>query len=239
MKIQKKACVCAAVAIVLSTFQVSYAGTIIKLSLGSDAAADYHYSGGVGGVLSTISDGVVGTPGDQNTAVEFLDFLSYIPNIPAGASYTLSGVTAAGPATVGPGTFVFQDLVGGSFQLWDASNALLLDVGLVGTTMFGQLGNPSGAVITTTLGTPVDGSLAPQILPGTVSVSIALSSIKSGAATGFTVTPLGVGTGTLDAFEADATKTIAADQHLVPEPASVMLLLLGTITASSCLRRRR
>ena len=48
------------------------AGTIIKLSLGN-TGPDIEYSGGV---LSTVDDGIVGTPGDQNTSIDFLDFLS-------------------------------------------------------------------------------------------------------------------------------------------------------------------
>src|SRR5687768_12657051 len=143
-----------AVALVLCSLQVANAGTIIKLSLGSDATADYQFSGGPVGVMSTINDGVGGTPGDQDTAIEFLDFLSSFPNIPAGASYTLSGLTAVPPATVFAG-YVFQDLAGGTFELWDDLNNPLLSVALTTSTIVAQVGNPSGAVLTTTLGTPL------------------------------------------------------------------------------------
>jgi hypothetical protein len=240
MKTHWKICVSAALALVLCSFQVAHAATIIKLSLGSDATADYAYSGGVGGMLSTINDGNGGTPGDQDTAVEFLDFLSGFANNPAGASYTLSGPTALVPATVFAG-FVFQDLNGGTFQLWDNLNQPLLSVGLTTSTVVGQVGNPSGAVITTTLGTPLGGPLAPYIVPGTVSISIALSDIKSGLVSGFTVSPtmpVMPGLGILDAFNADATKTISADWTGVPEPTSLVLIMLGALLAGASRRGR-
>src|SRR5262245_27169360 len=91
---------CAAIAAVLLFFssEAAQAGTIIKLSLGG-TGPDLTYTGGAGGVLSTVNDGNGGTTGDQNTAIDFLDFLSAIPDIPTSiASYSLSGVTAAGPA---------------------------------------------------------------------------------------------------------------------------------------------
>lgn len=232
MKLLLKSSVCAAIALLLTSFQVSYAGTIIKLSLGSDPAADYQFSGGVGGVLTTIPDGNPGTPGQQDTAVEFLDFLSGFPNIPAGASYTLSGMTALVPPTVGPGTLVVQDLAGGSFQIWDQFNSLLLDANLTNSSIVGFLGNPSGGVISTTFGSPVAGPLAAYIVPGSVSISIALSDIKSGVLPGFVVGP-----GGLAPFTSDASKTIAADWTGVPEPTGAVLLIIGM--ASAFVARRR
>jgi hypothetical protein len=235
MKTHTKLFVSAA-ALVLFSFQVADAGTIIKLSLGSDAAADYQFSGGPVGVLSTINDGNGGTPGDQDTAIEFLDFLSSIPNIPAGASYTMSGLTAVPPATVFAG-YAFQDLAGGTFQLWDNLNNPLLNVQLTTSTIVAQPGNPSGAVLTTTLGTPLGGPLAPYIVPGSVSVSIALSDIKSGLATGIVFNPTGVGIGNLSAFTADATKNILADGTGIPEPTSIMLVAMGVLLANGVRRR--
>lgn len=236
MKIQLRLIASVALAVALSSFQVAHAGTIIKLSLGSDAAADYQFSGGLGGQMTTINDGNGASPGDQDTAVEFLDFLSSFPNIPAGASYTMSGLQATVPATTFAG-YAFQDLTGGTFQLWDNLNNPLLNVGLTTSTIVAQVGNPSGAVLTTTLGTPLGGPLAPYIVPGSVSISIALSDIKSGLATGVIYNPIGVGTGTLSPFTADATKNILADGTGIPEPMSVVLVALSMI-AGFGLRRR-
>jgi len=233
MKLLLKSSACAALALLLTSFQTSFAGTIIKLSLGSDPAADYQFSGGLGGVFSTIPDGNPGTPGEQDTAVEFLDFLSGFPNIPAGASYTLSGMTALVPPTVGPGTLVVQDLAGGSFQLWDQFNNLLLDANLTNSAIVGFLGNPSGGVVSTTFGSPVAGPLAAYIVPGTVSISIALSDIQTlGGGPGFVV-----GIGGLAPFTADASKTIAAEWTGVPEPASAILLVLGMASVMGSRRR--
>jgi hypothetical protein len=190
MKILKKAFHGATlVAALLLTFsQVATAGTILKLSLGNDPTADLAYSGGFGGVLSTIDDGDGASPGDQNTAVEFLDFLSSMTNIPAAdASYSLSGATAAGPASV-VGTVVLQSLTGGTFQLWDDDDVtLLLDVALGDSTIVGQVGNPAGAVFSATFGTPLAGTLASQIAPGTISMSISMTDINGGG--GMSVTP--------------------------------------------------
>jgi hypothetical protein len=224
----------------LLSFHTAHAGTILKLSLGDDPAPDLEYTGGPGGVLSTVDDGdgSVGSPGDQNTAVEFLDFLSFMTNIPsADASYSLNGITAAGPASVVFGTMVAQPFAGGSFQLWDDSAApvLLLDVALLGSALTGPLGAPAtGAVFSTTFGTPTGGSLAPLITPGTISMSISMTEINGGG--GLSITPVGPGVGILDPFIADATKLIAAEQ--IPEPTTAGLLLIGLFGAFAAQRRR-
>ena len=95
MMFHDKTFVCAALAaaLVLSSFQMAGAGTILKLSLGDDPPNDIEYSGGAVGVLSTVDDLDGTSPGEQNTAVEFLGFLSSMTNIPtADASYTITGV---------------------------------------------------------------------------------------------------------------------------------------------------
>ncbi|MEX2310255.1 MAG: hypothetical protein WD738_21990 [Pirellulales bacterium] len=228
------------VALLVASSQVAQAGTILKLNLGGDPAPDVEYTGGVAGVLSTVDDGdgSAGSPGDQNTAVEFLDFLSLISDISsADASYSLNGVTAVGPASVLFGTVVAQDFAGGTFQLWDDSPVpvLLLDVALTTSALVGPIGPPAtGAVFSTTFGTPLGGTLAPLIVPGTVSVSIAMTDVNGGA--GLSVTPIGPGVGTLNEFVADVTKTIAAER--IPEPTAGVLLLVGGLMAAPRMRRR-
>src|SRR5262245_17718149 len=68
------------------------ASTIFKVSLGEigpDVAMNAQ------GVLGTINDGIAGTPGDQNTAVDFVGFLNGMADINTKtASFTLSGLQA-------------------------------------------------------------------------------------------------------------------------------------------------
>ena len=218
------------------SFQAAQAGTIIKLSLG-DTGPDLAYAGGV---LSTVDDGIAGTPGDQNTAIDFLDFLSGETDIPlADASYSLSGVTAAGPASVLFGVVVVQPFTSGNFKLWDDSNALLLDVDLDDSALTGPLGPAAtGSVFSITNGTVVGGSLASQIISNSISMSIAMTSINGGA--GLAVAPLAPpipGMGTLLPFVADASKVIAAEP--VPEPTSALLILMGLLAAPLAAKRRR
>jgi hypothetical protein len=209
------------------------AGTIIKLSLGNDAAADIEYAGGI---LSTIDDGDGATLGEQNTAVEFLDFLSFIPTIPsADASYSLGGVTAAGAATV-LFTSVAQPFTDGFFRLWDDMNTLLLDVDLDDSILFGTLGSPAtGAVFSTTFASVVGGSLAPYIDADSISFSLSMTDVASGGGSGMSVT-LGPGGYTLNPFEADAVKLIGADQ--IPEPATALMLAMAGLIAATIVRRR-
>jgi hypothetical protein len=226
----------AAIAILMSAAGVAEAGTIIKLSLGDDPTPDVQFNGVM---YSTIDDLVAGTPGDQNTAVEFLDFLAFLPPIPtADASYTLNGVGVSGaPTTVvaGPSTVVVQPLAGGSFSLWDASNVLLLSADLGSSTLTGPLGPPAtGAVFSTTLGSVTGGTLASLIAAHSISVSISMSDINGGSGLSVTSTP---GGDELDPFTADVTEGIAAEQLRIPEPASATLLALGGLLMLA--RRRR
>lgn len=239
MKAQWMACAAViAAASCFSNFQTAQAGTIIKLSLGNDVAPDLEYSAGV---LSTVDDTIPGTSGDQNTAVEFLDFLSFIPNIPAAAaSYSLNGVTQSALPQVLFGTVVVQEMSGGNFQLWDDNNALLLSATLGDSILQGTTGAAgpaaSGAVFSTTLGDILGGTLQQYIAPNTISISIAMTSVASGATAGMIVnqTPGGP---ELANFTADASKTIAAEQ--VPEPATAALFVLSLLVAPLASRRRR
>jgi hypothetical protein len=241
MKALKLIRVCAAVAIAvvsLGAFQAAQAGTILKLSLGNDVQPDLEY---ISSTLSTVDDLDGTSPGDQNTAVEFLDFLTGVhTNIAAAdGSYSLNGVTASGPPTVLFGAIVVQQLTGGNFQLWDENDILLLDATLGDSVLNGTTGfagpSQTGGVFTTTFGTILGGTLAQYIAPNTISVSIAMTGVASGATAGMIVNAGPQGDVLAD-FTADATETIAAEP--VPEPATVALILLGTIAPLTIARRR-
>src|SRR5262245_5674022 len=101
----------------LLMFDASHASTIIKLNLGG-VGPDIQLNGV--GILSTTSDGIAGTTGDQNTAIEYTSFLDFIPDInTADGSFTLSGLQEVGPAGVLFGNVVGQNFNGGNFSLYD------------------------------------------------------------------------------------------------------------------------
>jgi hypothetical protein len=223
------------------------AGTIIKLSLGGDSAPDIEFTGGAGGVLSTADDSAVpATTGDQNTAVEFLDFLEPVTAdiLTPTASFSLDGLVASGSATVLGGVVVFQSFAGGTLELYDPANVLLLSGTLGLSALSGTLGPPgTGGLFTTSFATVTGGTLAPYIDPNSLSLSIALAGINGGA--GLSVVPLpppppppvGFSLGILDAFTADASVEIAGE--FVPEPSSSALALLAGMCGAASARRKR
>jgi hypothetical protein len=222
--------------------QFASAGTILKLSLG-DTGPDVEYTGGAGGVFSTALEVDPTTLGEQNTAVDFVGDLDYLTDIlTPTASYTLNGVTAMGLASVVNGQ-VGQVFSGGEFQLYDDSNNLLLDVDLTSSALTGFVGSTTGAEFSISNGIVVGGSLAPILEPGSVSFSIAMTDIN--APLGLMITPVGppiilpgltIQTATVNAFDADADKLIAAE--VIPEPTTVGLLLMGAVSAVAFSRRR-
>ncbi len=149
------------------------------------------------------------------------------------ASFSLSNLLATGPAQVAPGPVVIQDYQGGSYSLYAPNNALLLSGTLTDSVLTGTLGPPgTGAVITTVLGAVTGGSLQPYVLANSVALSMNLTSINGGA--GLTLDPNNM----LQPFSADAFVNITADpSHLVPEPASLLLVLAG-VTLGMAFGRR-
>jgi hypothetical protein len=213
---------------VLFNFAIAaQASTIIKLDLGN-VGPDIGMNSA--GQLATINDGDPSTVGDQDTNVAFTGGLSAMGSIiaPPPASFTLNGLTATGPAQVF-GTLVVQNFTGGQLSLFDTSNNLLLSGSLTGTSLTGVIGSPAtGALFTTSLATATGGSLAPLLLPGTLSLSMNLTNINGGA--GFSVS---IGTlqtlsdDILQPFMTDASVNLAAD--VVPEPATLALLTFGSL----------
>ena len=207
------------------------AGTIIKLSLGGDDAQDIGYSGGI---LATNSDGNALTTGDQNTNIEYSDFLQGNPDVPlAVASFTMDGLGPSGPATEIAGVLVIQNFSGGTMQLYDAANILLLEGMLADSVLSGPIGAPgTGALFTTSFGTVTGGTLAPLLDPTSLTLSMSLNDVNGGA--GFSLSGP-VAARVLAGFDADATLSIGAE---VPEPAATMLIILSAVTLATASSRR-
>jgi hypothetical protein len=207
------------------------AGTIIKLSLG-DVSPDIEFDGTT---LSTFDDGNLA--GEQDTAAEFLDFLDSVQAdfVTPPGSFTLDGLTTSGPAIVFNNSLILQSFTGGVFSLYDPSNVLLLSGTLTDSVLSGTLGFSSGSLFTTTFGSVTGGTLVPYIADNTLTLSMSFTDVRDSAGkVGFSTTPNPiiplpgpiVYTADLHGFTADATVNLEAEP--IPEPAGVLLLILGT-----------
>jgi hypothetical protein len=196
----------------------AHAATILKLDAGADPASDVSFNGAT---LTSLVDGNLATTGDQNTAIDYLGFLSGLPDVTTpSASLSLHGLAAVSGGTTVFGGLVTQDFSGGTLEVYDAGNVLLLSGTLGTSTLSGTLGGPgTGSLFTTSLATATGGSLLPLLDVGSLSLSLTLVNINGGAGLSLT-------NGALDGFEADAALTVAADPA-VPEPASAWLLAAG------------
>lgn len=179
-------------------------------------------------MFGTTDDGNAATPGDQTTAIEYRDGLDFIPDLNADiASFSLTSLRDTGPAlAVGPA--VIQNFVGGTFNLFDSANVLLFQ-GALGTSALTWTLGPPGSVFTTGPALVTGGTLAPLIVPGSLSLSLTLKNITDGGAG-----PIVDGGALL--FTADSTVAIAA--KAVSEPTVFGLFTFGALVAIGlCLRR--
>jgi len=216
-------------ALLLAANSTSHAATILKLTLGG-VGPDVGMNGA--GILSTIPEDIT-TLGDQNTTVDFTSFLSFIPDITTNtASFSLRNLAEVGPAQVlNAGTLVIQNFQGGTFELYDPANTLLLSGAVQSSVLSGVIGPPgTGALFTTTLNNFTAGTLTPFLSQGTVSLSMNMTNVNGGA--GFQVAGGGPA---LNPFLADASVDIAA----TPEPGTLTLVALGAAGAFAGARRRR
>ncbi|MCC7475454.1 MAG: hypothetical protein IT425_08670 [Pirellulales bacterium] len=213
-------------AILLAMASSSPAATIIKLNLG-DTGPDVQMAV-AGGTLATMSDGNGATTGDQNTAVEYTDFMDglFSDINTSTASFSLGGLATSGSASVF-GSLVIQNYApGATFNLYDPSNTLLLSGTLGSAALAGNLGPPGvGGLFTTTVSTVTGGSLSSYIVPTSLVLSMNLSNINGGAG-------LAVVADVLQPFTADALVGIEGTENIiVPEPALSSLLVLAAVAA--------
>jgi hypothetical protein len=218
---------------------ISFAGTIIRLGLGSDDAPDIQYNNTTN-MLSTTDDGVPGTTEDQNTNVDFQSFATMVAaDIPtATASFSLDGLTAAPLAEVfNMGTLVLQNFTGGTFMLRDAANNEILSANLGASSITGPLGGTgTGGLFTTTFSSANPGTpLGNKIKPNSLTLSMSFTNVVSNGALGFALDP--VGSFNLASFTGDVTINIGAE--MIPEPMSGILLLLALAIASVATRPTR
>ncbi len=207
------------------------AGTIIKLDLGDVGTPDIRFDGAT---LSTMNDGNAGTTGAQDTDADFHDFLSSFPDVlTSTASFSISGLTPSGPAaTLGP--IVVQNFTGGTFQLYDPANTLLLSGLLTNSAVTGLIGPPAtGAHFTTSIASVTGGQLAPLIIPNSLSLSMSFTDVNGGA--GFSLG--GAAAPVLNPFTADTTLNIAGER--IPEPTMLALVSIGGMLAGLAIPRRR
>jgi hypothetical protein len=220
-------------AIVFANACALHASTILKLNLGG-VGPDLSMNAGI---LGTVNDGNAGTVGQQNTDVEYTGFLEPIPDINTGnGSFTLSNLVATGPP-ISAGV-VIQNFTGGTFNLFDPSNSLLLSGLLTTSSLQGTLGPPAtGAVFTTNVASVTGGSLAPFIVPGSLGLSMNLTNVNGGA--GFSVND-GV---FLNPFVADAFVSISGNPTDLggglPEPGTLFLATVALVTGAAVRRRAR
>jgi hypothetical protein len=203
------------------------AGTIMKLSPGN-SASHIEFDAGV---LSTVDDGNGATTGEHNTALDFQGFLSSFSDIPTNASVTVNGITKVGSATVFPNQLMMQNFSGGTVSLYDAANTLLLSGSLKASTLAGSLGvtGANDALFTTSFNHVTGGTLADDILPGSLTLKMNIAGINGGAG-------LSAPGSVLSPFTANVLLTITGE---VPEPGNCLLLAIGIAIAGFWARQRR
>jgi hypothetical protein len=226
----RTACRLLVIAVLFKASTICHADTIIKLNLGN-TGPDLGMN--AGGLLSTIDDGNGATTGNQDTAIEFTGFLDAAnPDITSPvASFTLNGLSASGSVQQ-LGTLALQNFAGGQFSLFDPSNNLLLSANLTSSVLSGAIGFPgTAAVFTTAPFSPLGGSFAPLIALGSMSLSISMTNVNSGAG-------LAVASNVLQPFQADASVLIAGGPWVnAPEPSALVLLAAGGLIALAARRR--
>lgn len=208
-----------------------FADTIMKFDL-SGTNTDVQF---LNNVFSTVNDGITGTPGQQNTSMDFSGFLdSTLLDILSGASITISNVLAVGiPTIILNNGVIQQNTTGGEVSFWGINGDLLLSANLDDSSIMGSINGLTGSFFNTTSMTFTGGSLFSSLKPDTGGFSLALSNIFSGADSGMEYRVLSNGDLAIRDFTADANGLVTGTQ--IPEPAS--LILLGSALFGGCLNR--
>ena len=125
------------------------------------------------------------------------------------------------------GSLIIQQFTGGTVSLYDPSQTLLLSGNLSNSALSGTAGLADGGLFTTTFSTPLDGTLAPYVNPGTLVLQMHLFNINGGRglAAGPTAPPNG---GELYSFTAIVIANIDGEPFPEPATATDLLIILGT-----------
>ena len=131
-----------------------------------------------------------------------------------------------------------ENFAGGTFNLYDPSNSLLLSGLLTTSSLQGTTGPPgTGAVFTTNIASVTGGSLAAFIVPTSLALSMNLTNVNGGA--GFSV---GAGV-VLNPFVADSVVNISGDPTPLgggfPEPGTLVLATMALFAGTAVRRRAR
>jgi hypothetical protein len=209
--------------------------TVLKLSLASTGSDLEMVQIGPDFFIRTASDGIGGTTGDQNTAIDYTGFLDTETDIATNtASFSVAGLKRTGAPNILGGTVIVQDFTGGTFDLYSPTNSLLLHGDLTESTLTGVIGNSgTGSIFSTKVGNFTGGSLASSLISNSLNISMALTNVNSG--NGFVVSGAPFA---LQPFTSDASVSISADKAIIPEPASIAIALLGAVGFSFTRRRR-
>jgi hypothetical protein len=203
---------------------VSSGETVINLSQGGNPAIAIQYDG------TTLS-----TVGSQSTPVDYLGLMGGEVDIPAGATFSLTGLQKSGPAVV-ISSLAVQQFTGGSFSLYHPDATLLLSGDLSPSGLAGVVGQSDGTLFTSGFGTITGGTLQSQfdLALDSLILQMHLANVNNGA--GFSVDPPDEMFAELGAFTAVAT--IDLDARQIPEPASA-LLVAGAIALLGARRPKR
>jgi hypothetical protein len=212
--------------------------TVLKLSLGNTGSEVAMVQNGANFFVGTTSDGIAGTTGDQNTAIDYTGFLDpvFADVTTNTASFSLAGLKRTGNPSIIGSSVIVQDFFGGTFNLYSPTNSLLLSGDLQDSTLTGVIGNNgTGSIFSTKVGTFTSGSLLPYLKADSLNVSIPLTNVNNGL--GFVVSGSPFA---LQPFTADASVNISADPGplFAPEPGSIAMALLGAVGLSFIGRRR-
>jgi hypothetical protein len=192
------------------------AESIVHLSVGGAEAIGLEFAGGS-----------LSTDGPQNTEAYFVNLLEWYSDITTPiATFELQDVMASGPALVG-GTLMMQHFTGGTFSLYHPDSTLLLSGELSGSALSGTLGATDAMFTTSAISTITGGTLDSGLDADSLVLQMHLANISDG---------IRVSGGALEGFMALASVDLEAD--LIPEPATIALLLLGGAALAFAARRR-